>query len=123
MKTIFIRIIIPTNVGELLQLAGRIYARHQADGSNSPLHAITDDNWNEYGPKIKEAMAKHNEAEEYARRAEQAYRERDAIIKGLDNLVKRSRDLLKAIFKKTPKKLGEWGFEVNDTPRLTRSKK
>ena len=122
MRSISIRIVIPTNVGELLGLASLIYARHQADGKSSPLHAITDDAWDDYGPKIQEALAKHNEAEEYIRKAEQAYRERDAIVSGLDGLVKRSRDLLKAIFRKTPKKLGEWGFEVNDTPKLVKAK-
>lgn len=51
------------------------------------------------------------------RRAEQTYRERDAILLDLSNLIKRTRDLLKALFPKTPKKLGEWGFIVNDTPK------
>lgn len=123
MKSISIRIVIPTNVGELISLASLIYARHKADGKTSPLHAITDDPWDEYGPKIQEALIKHNEAEEHTRKAEQAYRERDQIIGDLDGLVKRTRDLLKAIFKKTPKKLGEWGFEVNDTPRIVKVKK
>ncbi|MFN7117095.1 MAG: hypothetical protein ACK4TA_09880 [Saprospiraceae bacterium] len=123
MKTFSIRIVIPTNVGELLHLASLIFKRHKADGDSSPLRALTDDNWDVYGPKIEEAMLKHNEAEEYMRKAEQAYRERDAIISGLDGLIKRTRDLLKAIFKKTPKTLCEWGFQVNDTPRVAKPKK
>jgi len=122
MKTISIRIAIPTNVGELLHLASLIFAKHQADGANSPLHALTEDHWDEYGPKIQEALAKHREAEEYTRKAEQAYRDRDRLVGDLDGLVKRSRDLLKAIFKKMPKKLGEWGFEVNDTPKVAKVK-
>lgn len=122
MKTNNIRIVIPTNVGALLNLASRIFNKHLSDGPNSPLYALTEDSWDEHGPKIQEALAKHNEAEEYMRKAEQAYRERDRLFGDVDGLVKRTRDLLKAIFKKIPKKLGEWGFEVNDSPRLGKSK-
>ena len=117
MRTYHIRIVIPRNVGELLALATLIFNKHLMDGSASPLYALTEDNWDEYGPKIQEAQLKHNEAEEYMRKAEQAYRERDRLIGDLRGLVKRTRDLLKTIFSKTPKKLGEWGFIVNDTPR------
>ena len=122
MKMISIRIVIPTKVGELLNLASLIFNKHLIDGGNSPLSALTEDNWDEHGPKIQEALLKHNEAEELMRKAEQAYRERDRLVGDLDGLVKRSRDLLKAIFKKAPKKLGEWGFEVNDTPKLAKVK-
>lgn len=122
MKTYSIRIVIPTNVGELLKLAGLIFNKHTVDGKASPLNALSDYTWDELGPKIAEALTKHNEAEEFTRRAEQSYRDRDRIIGDLDGLVKASRDLLKAAFKKTPKKLGEWGFEVNDTPRVPKGK-
>lgn len=122
MKMISIRVVIPPSVGGLLNLASLIFNKHLIDGPNSPLSALTEDNWDEHGPKIQEALMKHNEAEELMRRAEQAYRERDRLVGDLDGLVKRSRDLLKAIFRKTPKKLGEWGFEVNDTPKLAKVK-
>lgn len=122
MKAYSIRIVIPTNVGDLINLARLIFKKHIADGNASPLNALSDYTWEEYGPKIEEALTKHNEAEEYMRRAEQCYRDRDRIIGNLDGLVKASRDLLKAAFRKTPKKLGEWGFEVNDTPKLPKTK-
>ncbi len=122
MKTISIRIVIPSNVGELLNLASLIFAKHQSDGAASPLHALADDPWDEFGPKIQEAIAKHQEAEEFMRRAEQAYRDRDRLVGDLSSLIKRTRDLLKAIYKKIPKKLGEWGFIVNDTPKGTKLK-
>jgi len=117
MKTITVRIVIPTNVGELLHLANLVYKKHQADGKDSPLNALEDYKWDDIGPNLALAAAKHEEAEEYSRRAEQAYRERDRLMGDIKGLIQASRDLLKAIFKKSPKKLGEWGFEVNDTPR------
>ncbi len=122
MKTITVRIVIPTNVGELLKLANLVYKKHQADGKNSPLNALEDYKWNDIGPNLALAAAKHEEAEEYSRRAEQAYRDRDRLMGDVKGLIRASRDLLKAIFKKSPKKLGEWGFEVNDTPRVSKEK-
>lgn len=112
-----LRIVIPRKIDELLKLAGLIYNKHLLDGAKSPLRTLSDYNWDEHGPKLQQAIAKHAEAEEYRRRMEQAYRERDLLMEDVDGLIKSSRDLLKGMYKKTPKKLGEWGFEVNDTPR------
>lgn len=117
MSNNILRIVIPKTIGRMLKLAGLIYNKHLTDGANSPLHILSDYNWNEHGPKVQAATEKHAEAEEYARRAELAYRERDQLMGDVDGLIKSSRDLLKGTFKKTPKKLGDWGFEVNDTPR------
>lgn len=122
MKNFTVRIVIPTNIGELLKLAKLVYKKHQADGANSHLHSLEDYKWDEAGPNLELAAAKHEEAEELSRRAELAYRERDRLIGGVPDMLRASRDLLKAIFKKTPKKLGEWGFEVNDTPRPGKAK-
>ncbi|MBK7871820.1 MAG: hypothetical protein IPJ74_14640 [Saprospiraceae bacterium] len=78
---------------------------------------MSDYNWNDHGSTLQQTIEKHAEAEDLNRRAEQIYRERDQLISELEKLIKSSRDLLKGVFKKNPKKLGEWGFEVNDTPR------
>jgi len=115
-----LRIVIPTNVGALLKLATLIFKKHQADGAASPLNALADYKWSDLGPNIALALAKHDEAEELSRRAEQAYRDRDKLMGDIPGLVRSSRDLLKGVYKKTPKKLGEWGFEVNDTPRASK---
>lgn len=122
MKTINVRIVIPTNVGELLKLATRIYKKHLADGKNSVLRNLTDYNWDEVGPNLELAAAKHEEAEDLKRRAELAYRERDRLMGDIPGLIRATRDLLKGIFSKTIKKLIEWGFEVNDTPRPSKPK-
>ena len=38
------RIVIPSNPAELLNLAGKIYAKHLEDGATSPLNAMQDYN-------------------------------------------------------------------------------
>lgn len=112
-----LRITIPKTIEGKLKLASLIYKKHLEDGKNSPLHTLSDYNWNELGPKVQAAVKKHAEAEEHARLAELCYRERDQMMGDIDGLNKSSRDLLKGVYKKTPKKLVEWGFDVSDTPR------
>ena len=46
---------------------------------------------------------------------EKAYRERDLLIEPIDETVKASRNLLKALNQKNPKRLADWGFQVADT--------
>jgi hypothetical protein len=117
-----LRFVIPKTIGGMLKLAGLIYSKHLQDGANSPLNSLSDYNWNEHGPNVQRAAEKHAEAEELTRRAEHCYRERNFLMGDVNGLVLSSRDLLKGIFKKTPKKPGEWGFEVNDTPRVGKVK-
>ena len=57
-----------------------------------------------------------------SRRAEIDYRERDRLMGDVPGIMRATRDLLKAIFTKSVKKLGEWGFEVNDSPRPKKGK-
>ena len=122
MKNFTVRIVIPTNVGELLKLANLIYKKHLADGKASLLHNLKDYSWDKVGPNLELSAAKHDEAEELMRRAELAYRERDRLMGDVPDLIRATRDLLKGIFSKTLKKLGEWGFIVNDTPRGSKEK-
>lgn len=122
MSSNFTRILIPRSIEALLKLANLIYKKHLQDGKSSPLHALSDYNWDEHGPKLQLAAEKHAEAEEHVRRAELAYRERDLLMGDINGLVRSSRDLLRGIFRKTLKKLIEWGFEVNDTPRVKKKK-
>ncbi|MBK7871272.1 MAG: hypothetical protein IPJ74_11640 [Saprospiraceae bacterium] len=122
MKSFTVRVVIPTNIGELLKLATRVYKKHQADGKTSLLHSLVDYRWDEIGHNLELAAAKHEEAEELSRLAEIAYRERDRLMGDVSGLIRATRDLLKGIFRKSPKKLGEWGFEVNDTPRPGKAK-
>lgn len=56
---------------------------------------------------------------------EQAYRERDLLMPAIEEAVKASRNLLKALNQKNPKRLGECGFQVDDAvkqPKATKAK-
>jgi hypothetical protein len=110
-----VRVGIPVNTEDLLKLAQIIYEKHQSLGDASPLKVIE---WDKLGAKVNQALAAHLEAEELKRKTELKYRERDTLLKPIDELVKQSRDLLKALYRSEPKKLGEFGFNVDDTPKV-----
>lgn len=117
------RINIPKNVKEHLTLAKQVFAKHQTDGDTSLLKNLADLDWDKIGPNINTCLAKHLEAEECKRKMDDAYRERDRYLPEIEEILRASKSLLKAAFSKNPKKLGDWGFEVNDTPKATKSKK
>ncbi len=113
---------VPRNVEELLTLASDVYAKHVSDGPSSPLNHLGDFNFDQIGPNLVPALAKHKEAEDYARKAKEAYEQRNVLMGDVEGVVKCSRDLLKAKFAKTPRKLGEWGFDVKESAVVAKIK-
>ena len=109
------RIVISRNSGEMLALAAKVYGKHLAEGDNSHLKLLTDYDWSKTGPTIETAQAKHNEAEAFKGQMEAAYRERDLLLPAIEEILKSSRNLLNALNAKNPKRIAEWGFEVDDT--------
>lgn len=114
-----VRVKIGKNAEETLNLANLITARHKEMGENSPLKPL---GWEEHIENISKALEAHKQAKEYERLAEQSYEQRNNFVKPIEELVKRSRDLLKALYHGETKSLGEFGFEVDDTPRKKKSK-
>jgi hypothetical protein len=112
------RVIIPSNPEELLELASKVYKKHQDDGDASPLKVMQDNSWDVEGPKIENCLNNHEKAEEHARLAEQYYRERDKDLPFIRAVVQNSSTLLKSIHAKNPKILGNYGFEVDDTKQI-----
>ena len=111
------RIATSRNTGQMLELAQKVHAKHVADGNNSQLRVLEGDPWQTAGPNIAAAIAKHNEAEELKGQMEAAYRERDLLALPIEEALKSSRNLLKALNAKNPKRLAEWGFEVDDSTK------
>ena len=121
-KTTKGRVAIPTNVEENLQLAGKVYEKHKKDGASSILNNLDDMDWNVVGPNIALCLQKHLEAEDLKRKMEEAYRTRDLYLPQLNELLRASKGVLKAVFSKNTKKLGEWGFSVDDSPKVKKEK-
>jgi hypothetical protein len=121
-KTTKGRVLIPQNVEESLKLAQKVYEKHKSD-DNSILKNIDSMDWAVIGPKISECLQKHTEAEELKRKMEEAYRDRDLVLPEIVEILRVSKSLLKAAYSKNPKKLGEWGFTVDDTPKTKKEDK
>ena len=116
------RVLIPKNPKDLFELAGKIYQKHQADGATSAVGALDGEDWNAVGPTLAQGLVHHTEAERLKGLMEAEYRKRDAVLVPADQIVRASSVYLKAKFAKTPKRLAEWGFAVDDTPRAKAAK-
>ena len=108
------RVVISKNVEELLKLGKAVLKKHQALGKDSPLNMLP---WGKVGPSIDKALEQHKLAEKLRRDMEKAYESRDKKIPAIRNILLRSRDLLKGIYRGEMRKLGDFGFTVDSTPR------
>lgn len=112
-----VRVIIPKNPGLFLTLASDVYTKHTDDGASSPLAGLEDNNWTDNGPKIAQAKGLQTQIGTLEKALENLYGQRDLLIAPVLATVKSSRDLLLSKFSKNPKKLGDWGFTVDDSPK------
>ena len=99
---------------KIIKLGGDIYSKHLVDGVDSPLKSMVDNNWESTGPKIAPCLASHLKAEELKRQMELAYEDRDKVLSEIEEIVRNSAALLKGIYRNSPKRLGDWGFDVNE---------
>ncbi len=106
-----------------MDLAAKIYKKHLADGTNSELKNLVDADWSKTGPTIAGALAFHAKAEELKAQMEERYRLRDAAYAPIKNAVDVSAKYLKGKYSTNPKKLGDWGYAIDDTPAKPRKKK
>lgn len=116
------RVNIPKNPAQKLDLASKIYAKHTSMAATSPLNALQSHTWTANGPEVANAQTLNQQAEEYNRLAEEAYRKRDLLMYEIDESIKSTRDLLLGIYRDNPKELGQWGFEVDDSVRAAAKK-
>lgn len=116
-----VRVDIPrTNPTERLRLAAAILAKHTALAAASPLKDL---NWTTVGPTVATATGFDTTAKQLEKDLEKAYGDRDALLPAIDKEIARSRDLLLALYRDNPRKLGDFGFVVNDTPKLAKKPK
>ncbi len=116
------RITLPKGPKEALELAAKIYQKHQADGATSELKQLVDLDWNTIGPTIAKGQTYHTEAERLKGLMEEQYRLRDAVVGPIIAANSDTASYLKGKYKKTPKALTAWGFGVDDTPQAKKPK-
>lgn len=116
------RVVVSPNFTELMELAETVYKKHLADGANSLLNNLDGDDWAVSGPLIAPSLALHKQAEELAKQADKIYRERDTMAASVKSALITSKNALKGRFSNSPKKLADWGFVVDDTPKVKKTK-
>lgn len=117
------RVLISRNPEKLLKLAKEVYTKHLADGATSELNNLDKAyDWGKVGPTIALCQYQQDKAERLKLEMEQAYRERDTYLAPIDDHVKGSSTYLKGKYTKNPKKLSDWGFEIDDTPKAAKKK-
>lgn len=114
-----VRVKISRNTEEVLNLAELVGKKHEELGKDSPLQPL---NWNNQLDNVRKAIEYHKQAKEYLRMAEQAHEQRDLLVVPIDDLLRQSRDLLKALYRNEPKRLGEFGFEVGEAVKKKKTK-
>ena len=117
------RVVVSKNVEAILSLAERVYRKHVAEGGNSPLKTLADFNWDTIGPGIETIKAIHEESENLKRRSEELVKERNLKLSDLRDCLSSSKNLLKSVYSKNPKRMGEWGFDVLDTAKAKHADK
>ncbi len=109
------RIVLSKNPKENLDLAKIIFAKHVSLGAASPLAQLDGIDLNAANAQVGSTLTLHEAAENFKRQMEESYRQRDAQLESIVLALKKSIALLKATYATNPKKLGEWGINVDDS--------
>ena len=116
MKKQNLRINIPLNPTLLILLAAAIKAQHGQLGKNSPLTALE---WDTLAPLIDEAATADAKLTALQKEVEVLSGRRQVLLDDtLTDFVRSSRDILLGVFRKEPRLLIDFGFDVSDTPRV-----
>ena len=118
-----VRVVIPRNADELIQLGESIVAKHNEDPVNSPLAGL---DMAAFETAVVAAEAKSEEVKQLRRDAETATEDRDTLLGHRKdqntntsgtvlNFVVSSRDILLGAFKGNEQHLGDFGFDVNQS--------
>ena len=108
------RVKIPTDPSERIKLAKAISAKHDDLGAASPLTDMEDEA--DYASALTSADAQDTIADRARKESETATGERNRHMPAVDGGVRARRDVLLGKYRSNPKKLTEFGFEVDDSP-------
>ena len=113
------RVFIPTNPGEIIGLASSIQEQHTDLGKDSPLILL---DWKVVIPQIKEAAEVQAKINKLAKELEKLTQRRNNLLNPIGEFVRSSRDILSGLYRGEMKKLGDFGFEVDDTAKARKPK-
>ncbi len=111
---------IPREPYKLGALGDTAVAKSTADGATSVIAPLVKDEVKVSIANLKELTKR---AEDLRRQSEEAYALRDQEAKKVEQFLRAVRDVVNANFPDQPKKLTEYGFEVDETTAKAAPKK
>ncbi len=112
MSTNRVRIDLPTNAEDRINLAKAIAGKHAELGNASPLGQLK---WDKITPAVTAAETAHRESKRLQAQAEAATQTRDAALETIVTFLRASRDVLSGVHADEMRKLGDYGFTVSAT--------
>jgi len=114
MARMTVRMPIPDDPSEAIALLVSVKKRHTELGEASPLAALE---WDEIDPALATAATEDALSDKCYRDAEKATRERNVQMPAVGAALRAVRDVLLGTYRSNPKKAGDFGIKVNDSPR------
>lgn len=114
------RITIPVQPRVLIKLCIDVETEHKEQGKDSPLSIL---DWEKISPTIKEADEVDSKIASLNRELEKLAERRRTLIEtpgGLSDFARQARDILSGVHRNEIRKLGDYGFDVNDSPKAKR---
>ena len=113
------RIAIPLNPTLLILLAVAIKKQHEKLGNKSPLTVL---DWEENGPVIGEAEEVDANLQKLDKEIEKLFGRRKVLLDGsLSEFVRSCRDVLTGTCRGELRKMIDFGFDVDDTPKAKKT--
>ena len=76
--------------------------------------------WTAVGPTVATARGCDTAAKQLEKDLEKAYGDRAVLMPAIEKEVTRTRDLLLALYRDNPRKLGDFSFVVDDSPKAAK---
>lgn len=88
--------------------------KHKELAEESPL-ALLD--WKTASPKVKEADEVNSKIEKLSLELEKLVQRRNNLAEYIAEFVRQGRDILSGVYRSEMKRLGDFGFQVDDSPK------
>ena len=120
------QIVYPSAFTECYKMWGKFYAYHTSQAAASPLISFAADNAYDIGALNTAALLSPQNNDDYndhLKSAELQKKERDVLMKPVVKNMRTAGNFLKSHFPTNPKKCGDWGLEVDDSPQAPKDRK
>jgi len=120
------KVVYPAKFTDLVKMFAVFYKKHTAMGAKSPLTKFLSENEIDIDADKKSAdlaLETHGEMTQKKKDAEKLRNQRDSDFNPIYSDILAIGQFLKKLFITNPHKLGDWGFEIDDSPTKPRKKK